>query len=320
MKQYLLVSLMILTAQFAGAQESVQLDGVAAQVNEHVITIGEVLGTIAHQERMISATQTLDAAKMQLSELYKDAVNELVERYVILDSKDVSEKIKIPDWYVERRAKEIIKESFGGDRIAFDKELSKEKRTYEDWMNELKQHITISYARSFYVDDHVKVSPVMIREFYDKNSGKYKNSPKYKLRTIVIGGTNSESKTKAESIRTKALTEDFSELARKHSVDGYAEDGGDWGWLDKTMLKKELAVVIEKLKPGEISEVTQLSGQLYIIKLEESKDESPAEFEDVQYQIEKDFRRKETGRLYKEWISRLKKQSFISISDINPYK
>lgn len=320
MKQYLLVSLMILAVPFAGAQEPVQLDGVAAQVNEHVITIGEVLGITARQAQMITATQTLDAAKTQLSELYKDAVNELIERYVILDSKDVSEKIKIPEWYVERRANEILKESFGGDKTAFDRELSKEKRTYEDWLSELRQHITVSYARSFYVDDHVKVSPVLIREFYEKNSAKYRNPPKYKLRTIVIDGTNSDAKAKAESIREKALTEDFAELARKHSVDGYAEDGGDWGWLDKTMLKKDLAAAIEKLKPGEISEVTVLAGQQYIIKLEESKDEAPARFEDVQRQIEKDFRLRETDRLYNEWISRLKKQSYISMSDMNPYK
>lgn len=63
--------------------------------------------------------------------------------------------------------------------------------------------------------------------------------------------------------------DDFAALARLHSADGSAEDGGDLGYLHRGMLAPEAQTVIDGLAAGELSGPVQLLQGFAVFRLEE---------------------------------------------------
>lgn len=75
----------------------------------------------------------------------------------------------------------------------------------------------------------------------------------------------------ARQIRERAVQgEDFATLAKEYSQDpGSAQQGGDLGWFQAGSMVKPFEEAAFKLKPGEISPVTETLFGLHIIKVEE---------------------------------------------------
>ena len=74
---------------------------------------------------------------------------------------------------------------------------------------------------------------------------------------------------------------DFAELAKKHSTDPGAAQGGDLGFFKKDDMVPEFATAAFGLKPGEITQIpvkTQFGW--HIIKLEERRSAAPPTFEE----------------------------------------
>ncbi|MHB1223919.1 MAG: peptidylprolyl isomerase [Gemmatimonadaceae bacterium] len=57
----------------------------------------------------------------------------------------------------------------------------------------------------------------------------------------------------AESVRAQVTPENFADMARKHSADGSAQQGGDLGVFPAGMMVPEFGRAVAALKPGEIS-------------------------------------------------------------------
>jgi parvulin-like peptidyl-prolyl isomerase len=107
--------------------------------------------------------------------------------------------------------------------------------------------------------------------------------------------------------------EDFADQVRRVSEDGKAQTGGDWGWMEPSDLRKELAGGLAGSAAGAICGPLVADGDFYILKVEERQKAGAIPFDDVCVAIEKDLRRKETRRLFELWISRLKKDAYIQV-------
>lgn len=77
---------------------------------------------------------------------------------------------------------------------------------------------------------------------------------------------------------------DFRALARKYSNDGYAENGGEVGWVSRSDLIPEVADVVFSLKAGEFSKPFVVSGMVFIAKVERYR--YIGSFEDERPEIE----------------------------------
>ena len=64
---------------------------------------------------------------------------------------------------------------------------------------------------------------------------------------------------------------DFQELARQHSKDSSAANGGDMGYQHKGMLPEPAQVALDKLKPGEVSDAVLLLEGVAIFRLDERR-------------------------------------------------
>jgi parvulin-like peptidyl-prolyl isomerase len=88
-------------------------------------------------------------------------------------------------------------------------------------------------------------------------------------------------------------------------------EGGDRGWVDRSYFKPELATIAFSLKPGQHSGVIDLPEACYLMMVEDVRPAHVREETEVRDDIERILKAEESLRLYKEWIERLKRKSFI---------
>src|SRR6187401_2472469 len=108
------------TASPTRGAESV--NGIAAIVNDKVITYSEVRDVVEPRERLLRAQYSGDELVKKITELRKAALQDLIDRQLIIQAFD-KEKLAIPPHFVDERVEAVIKENFGGDRAAFIKTM-----------------------------------------------------------------------------------------------------------------------------------------------------------------------------------------------------
>ncbi len=305
------------------AERKILLDGLMAKVNEHSITIGDVMLRVQPLQRELIAKYKGEELRRETRRLFNKSLDNLIENKLIIDAyKD--QKGQIPEWVVENRVNEILHEVFHDDRAAMMRALADDNLTYEHWKNNIRDQIIVSSMRQANVQDRIKISAVDVQKYYDLHAANYKKAGTIRLQVIVLEKSVSESK---KDLMQKALDlhkqlkngYDFYKAAKEHSEGYAAEDGGDWGWMEPTDLRKELQDATADLDEGAFSDVIEIDDKLYILKVFARKPGSVKSFSDAREEIEGKLRNKEGRRIHNDWIASLKKNAQVEIIDIDPF-
>lgn len=304
-----------------GWAESVTVEGIAGYVNDSVITVGEVKELIAPLVPELRETYQGDELRDRLQEAYDNALQDLIATKLIMKAYEADTKInkEAVEKHVEKRESDFIQERFGGDRPSFIKTLKDEHMSLDEWRKRMRERVVVGLMRGREVESQSVVSPREVRQVYDSNPAKYSRPERVKLRVILIHGSTNETdrairfKQAQDTVAKLKAGEDFADQARRVSEDGKAQTGGDWGWMEPTDLRKELAAGVAGSAAGAIGGPLTVDGDYYILKVEERQPAGPIPFDEVCVAIEKDLRRKEIRRLFELWITRLKKDAYIQI-------
>ena len=254
----LLIASIALCAAASRGQEV--LDGIAAVVNEDVVTFSQVRELVGPIEK--SARETLKGEEMveKIKEIRLKAINDLIDRQLILQEFRKN-KFNIPEHYIADRIAAIVRDEFGGDRAAFVRTLQAQGYTLDKFKQLETEKMIVSAMRSQNVKNDVIVPENKITEFYQKNREGYAIEEQIKLRMIAIrkaeGGDTRRGMI--DEIRAKILEgAEFGDLARMYSEDSTQDVGGDWGWINRKTLNESLAKIAFNMKAGQISPVIEL--------------------------------------------------------------
>ncbi|MFZ5798373.1 MAG: hypothetical protein C4563_05330 [Desulfobulbus sp.] len=149
--------------------------------------------------------------------------------------------------------------------------------------------------------DQVTVSEEALKARYEAERDKYFQPEQRRARHILLRvteqddvQTRADKKKKAEEILAEARAgKDFAELARQHSEDSSAENGGDLGFFSKGAMVESFDSAVSQLKPGEISPVVETVFGYHIIKLEEIREATTRSFEQVKEELADQIRRQD---------------------------
>ncbi|HXI85721.1 MAG TPA: peptidylprolyl isomerase [Verrucomicrobiae bacterium] len=161
------------------------VDGVAAIVNDKIITYSEVrsfVQPVAQQlRRNFSGQDLVD----QVRKAEMDALNQLIERALIIQ--EFKEKgYKIPETVIEQQINDIISNDYGGNRAAFVKTLEAENLTLSQYRDQVRERVIIQAMRGHKTQQAVVVSPHKMEKYYSENLDQYKVGEQIKLRMIFI--------------------------------------------------------------------------------------------------------------------------------------
>jgi peptidyl-prolyl cis-trans isomerase SurA len=313
-----LVALLLVPGLVWGDAEVI--DGIAAVVNGDVITFSQVQEVAAPEEQSLKQQYTGQELIDKIKETRLAVLNDLINRQLILQEFKKKE-YTLPDYVVEEQVQDIIKDEFGGDRQAFVRTLQAQGYTLNKFRDKEKEKITVQVMRQNQLkDDSFTPSPEAIDAYYNANKQEFATPAQVKLRMIVLNSdplvTDSAKTTQqmANDIRDKATHGgDFATLAKTYSMDGTAENGGDWGWVDEKTLNQDLTKTAFALKKGEVSPVAQIGDSFYLLYCEDRKDPAVTALNDVRDSIQKKLTQIEKQKATQRWLDGLREKAFIKV-------
>ena len=115
-----------------------------------------------------------------------------------------------------------------------------------------------------------------LQEYYAKNPGKFTTPERTKVSVILrrvpaSGSTEQWESARSEIEHIAGLVRQgsgFSDLARRHSQDASAEQGGDMGYLHEEMLGASAQEALSSLKPGEMTGPVRLLEGSALLRLD----------------------------------------------------
>jgi len=296
------------------------LDGIAAVVNNDVITFRQVREMVGPKEQAAHQQLKGEALNEKVKEIRLQAVNDLIDRQLILQEfKSMQSKgASIPDHVLDEHISTIIREEFGNDRSAFIRTLAADGLTLDKFRQMELDKIIVQAMRSQLVKPNVIVPEPKIEEFYKKNIEQFSSEEQIHLRLLLIKGKDQDGNDRRktiEEIRQKiAGGAAFEDLARLYSDDSATQDsGGDMGWINRRVLSESLSKSAFSLKPGEMSKIIELGGNYYLLFCEARKPQITKSLAQVHDDIEKALIQSERQKAQEEWVAKLRKKAFIKI-------
>lgn len=294
-------------------------DGILAIVNNSVITREQVVNYVApaiDALRQEYAGQ-VDGASLfdqKASNVFSDGLEQLIERQLILHEYEIAGYVPLPDSFVDQLVDDRIRERYG-NRITFMKTLQAQGVTYEQFRKDVRDQYIISAMRQKNVSQEIVISPYKIENYYLAHQDNFKIEDEIKLRMIVLNKSSADDpgphRMAAEIVAQIKQGASFAQMASVYSEGSQRAQGGDWGWVERSVLRKELANTAFSLQPGQMSDIVETPQACYLMVVEQKRPAHVKPLSEVRDDIEATLRTQEQARLEKQWIASLKKKSFI---------
>jgi parvulin-like peptidyl-prolyl isomerase len=296
------------------AAEPEVIDGIAAVVNSDVITYSQLRSLSAPKEKLLRSQYRGEELGAKIKEARQAALKDLIDRQLIIQSFK-KEGYQIPDHFLDEQVKEIIQENFGGDRNTFVKTLQAQNYTLGEFKKTELEKMIVQAMRSKNAKLETLISPNKVQEYYQKHRDEFTSKEQIKLRLIMIAARASDQaaqKSMAEEILSKLVNgAEFERMAQIYSEDSTRDLGGDWGWVDRGTLAAPLEKVAFNLPVGKISNIIDLGGNYYILKVEDKRGGETQPFAQVRDQIEKKLLQEEAQNKQERWLASLREKAYI---------
>ena len=294
-----------------GGIAAITIDKVVAVINNEVITQSELEEVIQKPKKQIMENFSGEERERLLNKLTRDILNKMIEKKLQLQvARQMN--IAINKTEVDAALDDIkVKNAFPDDET-FKRALASENMTLEQYKKELTEQLMIMRLVTKEVRSNVVISEEEIKRHYKEKKKDYSIPEEARLRIIFFKGDDSINK--AEDVLGKIKGgADFSDLAKKHSEDPAAKEGGDIGFVKKGHMLPAIENTAFSLKKGEVSGVIKADAGYYIIKIEDRKEPTYIPIEKVREEIEKSLYEQKANALYDEWLRDLRKNAHVEI-------
>lgn len=148
-----------------------------------------------------------------------------------------------------------------------------------------------------------------LKRYYEENSARYTVAEERRASHILIKAPKDAPKAQREQARTRAdaLLADlrknpaaFADMARQHSEDSSAAQGGDLDYFARGAMVRPFEDAVFSMKPGEISEVVETDFGYHLIRLDATRGGERQSFDSLRAEIEAEVRKSLAQRRFAE--------------------
>lgn len=304
---------------------SYEVNGIAAKVNGRVITKNEVAMQLAPIFAMLTAQYPRRGPQFEteFNKAKEGILKELIDRELILDEfNQLGGNLK--PHVVDEEVKRIINEQYQGNEGKFREELKRSRLTMEGYRDMTREKMIVQAMKAQQFSDTPPPLPGEVRQEYDKVRDSIRDTSKDTLSFFKIFIPASDPANPAASpedqltLAEKVAAElqggaDFTKLAKQHSRDAFAEQGGKQEDIPRTDLSPEFAAIIANAPIGKILGPLRDPQGFTIIKTTKINPGPPPPFEEVRERIEAQVRERKNLSRYERWIESRRKRAVIEI-------
>lgn len=250
------------------------------EVGEFIVSLpmfqtdGKFIGRDAYLSLLAQNSLTASQFEEQLrQDLMRQKLQSLVTDGIVIPEADLEEEYRRRNEKVRLEYAFVPKGEFLSQIQVSDEEarlyFDENQKKFERPVQRKARFITLTpqlFAGS------VSVSDREIERYYQQNSTRYQTEDQVAASHILFktGPDKDEEavRKKAEAVLAQAKAgADFAELAREHSEDTSAENGGDLGLFGRGQMVPEFETAAFALQEGEVSDLVRSTYGFHIIKL-----------------------------------------------------
>jgi len=291
-------------------------NGIAAIAEGEIITVEQLrreLEPIVPRLRVEARNEQEFAER--LDRLSREVLQNMIDRIIIV--KAAEEKgLLIPQSYIDQEYDEVIAGDFGGDRGRFLEFLRAQGKTPREFRQDLYRRVVVNVMRQENRRSESEISPERIESFYVENKIRFYQNEAVRLRQIILSSVADEGLPVLRQTARQIMSEleggtNFGDLARKYSQDEMSRRGGDWGWIERQDLRQELSDVAFELEAGEYSRPVELGDTIFILYVEEKREEMIQPISMVREVIEEVLIGEIARETQERWLNELRNEAYI---------
>ncbi len=302
------------------AEDGHLLDRVVAVVNNDVITESELDSYL----RPVYQQMTAEYQGQKLMEMVQEArtqlLNQLIEDRLVFQEAG-KQDIKVEAAEIDAQIDQIRSQAPKG--TDFEEILREQGLSLSELKDRAKRQIMIRRLHDIEVRSKIVISPSETEEYYKAHPEQFAVDEAVKIRSMTIrkseeaeqkGLLDELAMSQIKELRQEVLAgEDFAELAKKHSQDTRAKEGGLSHWVKHGEMIPEIDKVIFETPTGSVTEVIETPLGYHFFKIEERKESEKKSFEEVREAIQGMLFKKKFQERFNEWLGELKRNAYISI-------
>jgi serine/threonine protein kinase/parvulin-like peptidyl-prolyl isomerase/Tfp pilus assembly protein PilF len=294
---------------------------VVATVNDKPIYQSEVSEQMAEGEVRLRRRLLPDrSAEFQTrqEELRRNTLESLIDRELILTDA-LEAGYNIDKVCLDKYIQDWIRTGFGGDTNLFLQTLANNGTTLEKNREHLRQRDLVAAMRREKTRDLPPPTAEQIEQYYHSNEKDFRVEEGVKLSLIAINKSPTNGQAAVESQRRLAVEirarvaagADFASEARIHSQGSRSREGGDYGWVGRGILRKELDAAAFSLQPDELSQVIEAEEAFYIMRVVGRRPASTRSLEEVEDQIRTTLLQQQGPEAERVWLEPLRHNAMI---------
>jgi peptidyl-prolyl cis-trans isomerase C len=178
--------------------------------------------------------------------------------------------------------------------------------------DEYKRRLALYQAKAlrdayFFQKIRPMVTEEEIKKVYDEEAAKLQQTERVRARMILVA-----SEKEAQDVeKMLADGQKFEDLAKKYSLDGSKDYGGDLGYFTAAEMVPEFSKAVFALKVGETSQPVKTDFGWHIIRLEDKKQGAAQPYDQVKQAIRNVLLRQKVG----EVMAKIREASKVEILD-----
>lgn len=186
-------------------------------------------------------------------------------------------------------------------------EIKDKIKRYQD------QLLKNTYIRNVIVPQ-ISINEEMLKNYYLEHKKDFMKPLRYKMQMI----TAESEKEANEIIKNLRNGADFSWFAKRKSYDRLSQKFSELGWVTANELPEKIRTNLDKLKPGDFSDILKFDESEYVIYLlKEVSKEEIEEFDNIKGQVYKLCFNEKLKEKIEETVSKLKKDINIVVYNEN---
>lgn len=292
------------------------VDGVAAIVNDQVITLSEVneAGAPIFQE---IHRRFGDEAQPEIARARREVLDQLVNQKLmeqIIERYDISAS----DPEIDAAINDVRAQN-GITQAELAEALDREGISYQDYREQVRKQIQRTKLMRRQARGVGEMSDADARKFYDNNPSLFEQGEQVLVRHLLIATPQGATEAERAAAKKKAAAalarlnagEDLAALAKELSAGPTARQGGSLGWIGRGDTVPDFEAAIFSLEKGETSGVVETQIGYHIIRAEDRRAARTVPFTEVKESIKNRMVQKGIEEEFQKWLEKLRSNAYI---------
>ena len=328
MKKKLFAAAMLLAAVFVAPMRADVIEQVLVKVNGDIITKTEL------EQRQVAVLRQrmqgqIDPEALKNDETLKKMLVEVTPQVIVnaIDELLLFQRgrelgYRLSDDQFKAVVANIRKENKLEDEAKFQQALAQEGMSMDDLRRQLERQMVIEQVQRQEVGSKLTITEEEARQYYARHPEDFTDPAAVTLREIFVevpsteGNVNAardqEGQKKIADARARVLKgDDFAKVAAEMSDSPSKANGGIIGPFAHSEMSPQLQQMVDKMKPGEITQAIRTPRGYQIFKLESVKVQALQPFDSVRDLISEKVAGARTQIEMRKFLSRLRTQAII---------